>query len=147
MTLTVRPLDRDDFVPWDRLWQGYLAFYETERPPDFRRAYFGRLLSGDPHDYACLLALDGERPVGLAHYLFHAHGWHARPVCYLQDLYVDPGHRGRGVGRALIEAVYAEADKKDASGVYWTTQHFNDTARRLYDRVGRPTSFMKYERS
>lgn len=143
MTPSVRPRDRAGFTPWDRLFQGYIALYDTERAPDFRRAYSEPLLAGDPHDYACLVALAGDRTVGLARDLFHAHGWHARPVCYLQDLYADPAHRGRGVGRTLVEAVYAQAGKKDASGVCRTTQHFNETACRLYDRVGRPTPVMK----
>ena len=54
--------------------------------------------------------------------------------------------RGTGVGRALIEAVYAAADAEGAPNVYWTTQHFNEVGRRLYDRVGRRTPFIKYER-
>ncbi|MDJ1008714.1 MAG: GNAT family N-acetyltransferase [Paracoccaceae bacterium] len=146
MSIELRALREADYEGWDLLWQGYLAFYGTKRPRAYRRSYFARLLSGNPHDYAGLVAARGGRLVGLAHYLFHAHGWQSEPVCYLQDLYAAPEARGSGVGRALIEAVYAEADKKAASGVYWTTQDFNETARRLYDRVGRPTPFIKYER-
>ena len=73
---------------------------------------------------------------GLAHYLFHRHGWRIENVCYLQDLYADPEVRGTGIGRALIEAVYAAADAAGAPSVYWLTQEFNATARRLYDRIG-----------
>jgi GNAT superfamily N-acetyltransferase len=89
--------------------------------------------------------VDG-RPVGLAHYLFHRHGWRIEDVCYLQDLYADPDARGRGVGRALIEAVYAAADARGCPQVYWTTQHFNAVGRRLYDRIGVLTPFIKYQR-
>lgn len=141
--MTIRPLAATDFDTWSPLWAAYLAFYETERSEAHHRAYFARLLSGDPHDYSCLLA--GETPLGLAHYVFHAHGWQSEPVCYLQDLYVHPAARGRGLGRALIEAVYAAAKSRGAKGVYWMTQHFNTDARVLYDSVGTLTPFIKYQ--
>ena len=57
-----------------------------------------------------------------------------------------PDARGTGAGRALIEAVYAEADAAGTPNVYWLTQEFNVIARRLYDRVGRATPFVKYVR-
>ncbi|MGI1663211.1 GNAT family N-acetyltransferase [Palleronia sp. KMU-117] len=146
MSPVIRPLRRDDAADWRRLWRAYLAFYETELPEAIYDTQFERLLGDDPHDYHGLVAeLDG-RPVGLAHYLFHRHGWKVENVCYLQDLYADPAVRGTGVGRALIEGVYAAADAAGAPAVYWMTQEFNATARRLYDRIGEVTPFIKYAR-
>ena len=72
-------------------------------------------------DYHGLLAVAGGVPVGLAHYIFHRHGWQIEDVCYLQDLYVAPEARGTGAGRALIEAVYAAADAAGRPNVYWLT--------------------------
>ncbi len=146
MTLTIRPLRREDEADWRRLWHDYLAFYQTTRPEEVYETQFERLLGDDPHDFHGRLATVDSRPVGLVHYLFHRHGWRIENVCYLQDLYADPETRGKGVGRALIEAVYAEADKAGCPAVYWLTQDFNTTARRLYDRVGRLSPFIKYER-
>jgi GNAT superfamily N-acetyltransferase len=68
------------------------------------------------------------------------------PTCYLQDLYVVPETRGQGLGAALINHVYAAADERGAAEVYWHTQEFNATARRLYDRIGRLTPFIQYRR-
>ena len=143
---TIRPLGPQDETDWRRLWRAYLAFYETERPDSVVSTYFKRLLGDDPQDFHGLIAEVDGRPAGIAHYLFHRHGWRIENVCYLQDLYADPAVRGRGVGRALIEAVYSAADAAGAPDVYWLTQDFNETARRLYDRVGRLTPFIKYER-
>lgn len=84
--------------------------------------------------------------VGLAHYIFHPHNWKTEDVCYLQDLYVVPELRGCGVGRALIEAVYAASDARDIPTVYWLTQDFNKPARRLYDYIASVTAFIKYQR-
>lgn len=144
--IEIRPVARGDEAEWRRLWRAYLAFYETEVPDAVYRVSFDRLTGGAPREYRGFLALRDGRPVGLAHYLFHRHMWSIADICYLQDLYADPDMRGRGVGRALIEAVYAAADSEGAAGVYWMTQDFNATARRLYDRIGRLTPFVKYQR-
>jgi len=81
------------------------------------------------------------------HHVAHRTCWKVEDVCYLQDLYTLPEMRGRGVGRALIEAVYAHADRAGTPAVYWLTQGFNATARRLYDRIGVLTPFIEYDRA
>ncbi|MGR3711720.1 MAG: GNAT family N-acetyltransferase [Shimia sp.] len=145
-TISVRPLTQADEADWRRLWTAYLAFYETTLPEEVYVSTLDRLLGDGPQDFTCLIAeIDGV-PVGLTHYLFHRNAWKIENVCYLQDLYADPAARGTGVGRALIEAVYAAADASGAGSVYWLTQDFNATARRLYDRVARHTPFIKYQR-
>lgn len=145
--VTVRPLRLSDEAEWRRLWTGYLDYYETKLPEDIYQSSFSRLIGDDPQDFNGLIAEIDDAPVGLAHYLFHRHGWKTQNVCYLQDLYSAPAVRGAGVGRALIEAVYTRADAANAPSVYWLTQDFNQTARKLYDRVGELTPFVKYQRS
>lgn len=142
----VRPLKAADKSAWHTLWTDYLTFYKTSLPQEVYETTFARLLGDDDHDFHCLIAEIGGRPVGLVHYLFHRHCWRIENVCYLQDLFADPSVRGTGVGRQLIEAVYAAADANDAASVYWSTQDDNHTARQLYDRVGQSTNFIKYQR-
>ncbi|MFC7704907.1 GNAT family N-acetyltransferase [Plastorhodobacter daqingensis] len=147
-TFTIRPLAPGDRDQWQGLWTGYLTFYETSVAAPVYDSTFARLLGSDPHDFSALVAEDaGGRLLGLAHYLFHRHCWRTEDVCYLQDLFTAPEARGRGVGRALIEAVYAAADKAGAGMVYWLTQQDNATARRLYDQIGQVTPFIKYNRA
>ncbi|SNR28124.1 GNAT family N-acetyltransferase [Puniceibacterium sediminis] len=143
---TIRPLRATDKEQWSALWTDYLAFYETSRPAEIHDLYFDRLMGDDPQDYSALVAEQKGKLVGLTHYLFHRHGWSVENVCYLQDLYATPETRGTGVGRKLIEAVYAAADAAGAPGVYWMTQDFNTTARQLYDRIGKLSPFIKYNR-
>ncbi len=145
MAVTIRPIRPVDRADWDRLWAGYLRFYETTLPRAVSDATFARLVSGDPAEPAGLLAVAGGRVAGLAHFLFHRSTWSACDTCYLQDLYADPAARGAGIGRALIEAVYAAAAARGADPVYWLTQEHNGTARRLYDRVAALTPFRVYE--
>lgn len=146
----VRPVGVDDEAEWRRLWTAYLEFYETSVAEEVYRTTFSRITSNPPGGPHGLVAVPEDGPdgrlVGLAHYMFHPHCWKIEPVCYLQDLYADPEVRGQGVGRALIEAVYAAADAAGAPSVYWLTQDFNIEARRLYDRIGVLTPFIRYNR-
>jgi len=146
MSVTVRPLKEGDRAEWEERWRNYLIFYEAVLPPEQTEANWERLMDPE-NDPRGLVAVDDDgRMIGIVHYLFHVSTWLMGPSCYLQDLYVDEAARGTGAGRALIEAVYAAADEAGASQVYWTTQHFNETARRLYDRIGKVTPFIKYNR-
>lgn len=144
--LTIRTLRAEDKDQWAEMWRDYLAFYETTLPENVYETTFSRLLGDDPQDFSCFVAEQGSVLVGLTHYLFHRHAWKVEKVCYLQDLFARPETRGTGVGRALIQAVYEEADRQGAPSVYWLTQEFNHTARHLYDRIGTLTPFIKYAR-
>lgn len=144
--IAVRPIRPTDETAWRALWHGYLQYYETELSEEIYRASFARLCDPDITDYQGLIATLHGRQVGLAHCIFHRHGWKLENVVYLQDLYVAPDIRGTGAGRALIEGVYAAADAAGCPEVYWLTQHFNAPGRRLYDRVGELTPFIKYRR-
>jgi GNAT superfamily N-acetyltransferase len=142
----IRALRPDDRSAWAGLWRDYLAYYETSVPDEVYDSTFARLLSGDAHEFHALVAETDGALVGLTHYLFHRHAWRIENVCYLQDLYAHSDARGTGIGRALIEAVYAAADANGTPNVYWLTQDFNAPARQLYDRIGVLTPFIRYNR-
>jgi len=144
--LVIRRPSPADEPEWRRLWTGYLEFYETSVPEEVYRSTWARLLSEAEGDCHAFLAVAGGRPVGLVHYIYHRHNWRIEKVTYLQDLYVDPEVRGTGAGRALIEAVYAAADEAGCPSVYWMTQDYNATARKLYNRIAKLTPFIKYQR-
>lgn len=142
----IRPLCAEDRDQWTALWRDYLAFYNTTLPDSTYDIYFGRLLGNDRRDFRGFVAVQGETLIGLTHFVFHPHGWKVEDTCYLQDLFVAPAARGTGAARALIEAVYAAADAAGAPSVYWMTQEDNAAGRRLYDRIGTLTNFIKYQR-
>jgi GNAT superfamily N-acetyltransferase len=68
------------------------------------------------------------------------------PTCYLQDLFTDESARGRGVGRALIEAVYQRARVAGSLRVYWQTHETNLTAMTLYNKVAERSGFLVYRK-
>jgi GNAT superfamily N-acetyltransferase len=145
--LTIRPIDPADRAAWAPLWDGYNAFYGRAGPtalaPGITDVLWRRLFDANEPVYA-LVAEDAGRLLGLAQFLFHRSTTRIEPVCYLQDLFTTPEARGRGVGRALIEGVYARARDAGAQRVYWQTKQDNVTARRLYDQVAEHHGFVVY---
>ena len=139
----IRPFSPEDREAWEPLWQGYLTFYKSSLPAEVTQTTWRRL--NDPAEpmHGLVAVLDG-RIVGIVHYLYHRSTWTVSNYCYLQDLFTSEEARGRGVGRALIEAVYARAQADGASRVYWLTHETNTDAQALYDKVASRSGFIQY---
>jgi GNAT superfamily N-acetyltransferase len=147
--VSVRFVTREDYAEWLPLWEGYNRFYgrfdATALPEEIRRTTWSRFFDAYEPVHAMVAEADG-RLVGLAHYMFHRSTITIEPTCYLQDLFTAEAARGKGVGRALIEAVYAQARLAGVVNVYWRTHASNATARRLYDTVAEDSGFVVYKR-
>jgi GNAT superfamily N-acetyltransferase len=150
ITITVRPVDTQDFAAWKPLWDGYNAFYgrsgPTALPEHISRMTWSRFFDAYEPVHALVAESDG-RLLGLAHYLFHRSTIQIEPVCYLQDLFTSEAARGKGVGRALIEAVYQRALRAGCPRVYWHTHETNATAMALYDKVADKSGFVVYRKT
>jgi GNAT superfamily N-acetyltransferase len=144
-TFLVRSLNAADRAAWDPLWQGYLTFYEATLPPEVTETTWARILDPAEPVHGLAAVIDG-RLVGIVHYLYHRTTWSVGDRCYLNDLFTAEEARGRGVGRALIEAVYDQAQAAGAERVYWLTHETNETAQALYDKVAKRTGFIQYTR-
>ena len=147
-TVTIRALEAGDKPAWQPLYEGYQAFYKrADLPQAFYDQVFSRLMSGDARDFRGLVAVGPDgRLLGLVHFVFHPQLWRPEGVCYLMDLFTAAPARGQGIGRQLIEAVYAVADEAGVPSVYWLTQEDNYPGRALYDKVAMRTPFIRYNR-
>ncbi len=143
----IRPLGPCDLPAWRPLWDGYNAFYgragATALGEDITATTLQRFFAAAEPVHA-LVAEEAGQLVGLAHYLFHRSTTRIEPVCYLNDLFTAPAQRGRGVGRALINAVLAQARLAGARRVYWQTHESNAAGRLLYDKVATHHGFIVY---
>src|SRR5262249_19592595 len=135
----------DERADWEPLWTGYQAFYKTSLPQETNDATWLRLHDPAEPVHALGAYVDG-RLKGIVHYLFHRSTWSIGDYCYLQDLFVAEDARGHGLGRVLIEAVYAAAHEQGASRVYWLTHERNAEARMLYDKVAENLGFIQYRK-
>lgn len=145
--IVIRPVLREDFHAWNVLWDGYNAFYgragATALPTETTLTTWSRFFDGDEPMHA-LVAESGGNLLGLAHFLFHRSTTQSGPVCYLQDLFTVEAARGKGIGRALIEAVYEHAKAAGSGRVYWQTHETNTTAMQLYDKIAERSGFVVY---
>jgi len=148
-TIQVRPVRRDDFPAWRILWDGYNAFYgrsgAAALPDEVTAITLSRFF--DAHEPTHALGAESAGILlGLTHFLYHRSTIQVNPTCYLQDLFTAEAARGHGVGRALIEAVYAQAKSAGSPRVYWQTHESNAVAMRLYDKVAERSGFLVYRR-
>ena len=143
MPLTVRPIEPRDEPRWRVLWNGYTRFYEREPAEPVTRHTWARL-----HDPAStvhgIAAEEDGGVIGFAHYIVHESTSTLTPVCYLQDLFVDPAGRAVGVGKALIDELVAKMRTQGWSRLYWATRETNYRARGLYDKYTPHSGFLRY---
>lgn len=144
MSIAIRPLKSSDRAGWEKLWLAYLAFYEVDLDGEITELTWQRAL--DPLGPVQAFVAEDETGavLGITHYLFQPVTWHVNERCYLEDLYVAQEARGKGIARALIMAVKNAAVERGSDQVYWLTNHDNDTARALYDKVASNTGLIKY---
>ena len=148
--LIVRSVARTDFDRWRPLWDGYNAFYgrsgDTALAPEITATTWERFF--DPYEpMSALVAEQDGTLLGMTHYLLHRSTTSLLPSLYLQDLFTTAEARGKGVGRALIEAVYAAARAQGLPRVYWQTHETNATAMQLYDRIAEKSGFIVYRKA
>lgn len=146
--IPVRPVQPLDRAAWQPLWDGYNAFYgragETALPAAITEMTWARFFDAAEPVHALVAVDEGGALLGLAHHLYHRSTTRIEPTCYLQDLFTAPEARGRGVGRALIEGVYAAARQAGVKRVYWQTHTTNAAGRALYDKLARHLGFLVY---
>jgi len=143
--ITVRPPIQADFKAWEKLWQGYCEFYEQTVPPVVTENTWARMLDDKSPLFGLVADDETGNMVGFTNCVVHAGTWSKRDTCYLEDLFVSPEARGKGCGRALIEAVVARSRAEGWQRVYWQTEKNNVTARALYDKITAVCDWVIYE--
>jgi ribosomal protein S18 acetylase RimI-like enzyme len=144
MTTTIRKLEAHDEARWRELWDGYTRFYEREPDEKVTRHLWTRVFDEAAPVHCVVAETKDLGVVGLAHYILHDNTSTLEPVCYLQDLYVDPQVRAGGIGATLLDWLIAEGKVRGWSRVYWNTRENNYRARGLYDKYTPHSGFLRY---
>ena len=143
--MKIRMAHEDDFAQWVTLWKGYQVFYKTNIAEATTDTTWSRFLDPAEPMYCAVAEVDGKL-IGMVHYIFHRSCWTAGDYVYLQDLFAAPELRGKGVGRALIDHVYAVAKAQGGSRVWWLTHETNCDAMHLYDKMADKSGFIQYRK-
>ena len=143
MTVTIRDARPEDETRWRALWADYLAFYEVTVDADITDSTWRRVFDPASAIFMRVAELDGE-VVGFTLCLTHEGTWIRGRDCYLEDLFVDPEARGKGVGRALMDDLVELGKAKGWSRLYWHTSAQNKTARALYDSYVESDGHIRY---
>lgn len=141
--ITVRAASAADEPRWRELWAGYNAFYEAAVPEPITQATWRRILDPAIPILGRVAVADG-RVVGFSNSVLHESTWAPAPICYLEDLFVDPVMRGKGAGRLLLQDLVELARQRGWPTLYWHTRGNNTTARRLYDTFTPADDFVRY---
>lgn len=142
MSITVRDARPDDEADFRRLWGAYLEFYRKALDPEITDLTWSRIIDRHSPIFARIVERDGQF-AGFAVCILHDGTWHRKPVCYLEDLFVDQALRG-GMGKALIDDLLELARAGGWPKVYWHTEVDNDRARRLYDQYTNADDYVRY---
>jgi GNAT superfamily N-acetyltransferase len=144
MTAAIRTIEAKDESRWRELWEGYCRFYERELSDAITAYTWKRIMDPASSVHAIVAEREGEGVVGIANYVIHENTWTLTPVCYLEDLFVDPQVRALGTGAALIDWLVAEMKSRRWSRLYWNTKENNYRARGLYDKYTPHSGFIRY---
>jgi GNAT superfamily N-acetyltransferase len=144
MTVKIRKIEARDEARWRELWDGYCRFYERDISEPITCHTWERLMAFESPVHAIVADDSGAGVVGMANYILHDNTWTLTPVCYLEDLYVDPVCRAQGVGKQLIDWLVAEMKVQGWSRLYWNTRENNYRARGLYDKFTPHSGFLRY---
>ena len=143
MSAKIRRIEARDEQRWRELWDGYCRFYEREPAPVINDHTWKRLRDAASPVHG-IVAEEAGRVIGIANYIIHENTSTLTPVCYLQDLFVDPTLRAGGVGKQLIDWLVAEMKAQGWSRLYWNTKENNYRARGLYDKYTPHSGFLRY---
>ena len=145
-SVKIRDIVTRDKTPWQRLWRSYCDFYRTTLSPATTDSTWQRIVDPQSPFIGRIAELDGEI-AGFSLSVIHESSWTIAPVCYLEDLFVEPAVRGRGVGAALIQDIVHYSRQNGWARVHWHTEANNVSARRLYDRFCEADGFVRYRLS
>lgn len=136
MTVSIRFAERSDVPVIAELIRGLARFEKLEHEVTMTEERLDKALFG-PKPYAeTLLAEEGGKAVGFALFFHNFSTFLAKPGIYLEDLFVLPEQRGKGIGRALLERLAQIAVERDCGRLEWAVLDWNRDAIAFYERLG-----------
>ena len=144
MSTLIREVQLKDKEQWQKLYKGYADFYKAEINNQILETVWSWLHDKN-HELDGIVYEVDEGIVGLAHYRKMPRPLRGKNIGFLDDLFVDPKHRGKKIGEELINELKKISKSKGWGLIRWITHNDNLRAKRLYDKVAQKTSWNLYE--
>jgi GNAT superfamily N-acetyltransferase len=136
VTLQIRFGDLPDVPLIADLIRGLARYEKLEHEVTMTEEKLTDSLFGERRYAETLIAEEDGEPVGFALFFHNFSTFLAQPGIYLEDLFVVPEHRGRGIGRALLERLAQVAVDRGCGRLEWAVLNWNQDAIRFYERLG-----------
>ena len=140
----IREIQLKDKKQWEKLYKGYADFYKAEINNKILQTVWNWLHNKN-HEVNGLVYEDDGNIVGLVHYKRMPSPLRGQDIGFLDDLFVDPKHRGQKIGEKLIYKMKEISKFRGWNLVRWITRDDNVRAKSLYDRVSEKTNWDVYE--
>lgn len=143
-TITVRYVQENDHGAWASLFTDYRGFYEKSPNTAVVETVWGWITDPEQNTRALIAEINGKA-LGIGNFRTYSRSIDADKVLYLDDLFTSPTARGHGIASAILRKLTEIARGENAALVRWVTGDTNEAARRLYDRVAKPTAWVTYD--
>ena len=140
----IRDIQLKDKDQWEKLYKGYADFYKVEMNDKILQTVWKWLHEKSHEVNGLVYEVDGNI-VGLAHYIRMPSPLRGQDIGFLDDLFVDPTHRGQRVGEKILNKLKEISKSKRWNLVRWITREDNLRAKSLYNRVSEKTTWDVYE--
>jgi GNAT superfamily N-acetyltransferase len=141
MTVRLRPATRGDVPVIADLIRGLARYEKLEDQVEMTEELLAAALFGERPYAEVVLAEEDGLAVGFALFFHNFSTFLGRPGIYLEDLFVLPEHRGRGIGRTLLAHLARLAVERGCGRLEWAVLDWNRDAIAFYERLGaRPLS-------
>ena len=140
----IRPIKIKDKAHWEKLYKSYAEFYKVEMNDKILQTVWNWLHDKN-HEVEGLVYQMDEYIVAFAHYRRMPRPLFGKDIGFLDDLFVDPNHRGKRIGEKIIKELQKISKSRGWDLIRWTTRNNNIRAKSLYDRVAEKTSWDMYE--
>tara|TARA_B110000196_G_C20471994_1_gene354078 strand:+ start:51 stop:482 length:432 start_codon:yes stop_codon:yes gene_type:complete len=140
----IRKIKPTDKKQWENLYEGYAKFYKVEMNKTILKTVWNWIHDKN-HEVEGIVYEINNKIVGLAHYRKMPRPLRGQEIGFLDDLYVDPDYRRKGIGEKFLNYLKELSKSRGWNLIRWLTHDDNIKAKSLYDRVAEKTNWDLYE--
>jgi GNAT superfamily N-acetyltransferase len=145
MDFEIKPLEFRHSGEWLELWKAYVSSENEVLSEEITAKTWERLTDNTSNIYGLGLTINRDTLIGFCHYVLQDTTWDFRPVCYLQDIFIQENFRRKGLGKVLIQRALIEVQSLNCASFFLMVKGMNEPARILYEQMARNSDYVRYD--